>query len=112
MNQTRPVWSTPWLWISIAAVLLIGLAVSFWPSTTPLSDDGYDLTMALYNACNRRSEVAIEQLQDQVETKASAGQLSTDATSALRSVIDDAKAGRWQPAMVRCRELMDDQIKH
>jgi len=89
----------------------VGLVAFWWWPGRPvtLDDRGYDVTIALYRACNQQDNEAIEQLTEIVDALVAPDETKNSQTLALRAILEDADAGRWQNATRSCRTLLDAQ---
>ncbi len=97
-------------WLLVAAIAICLLAFLSWPrSTVELSDHGYDLTNALYRACNQQSIEGISKIEQLIGE--SEPELSAQSHAVLTSIISQAKSGRWKEATVECRQALDDQVQ-
>ncbi len=102
--------TTAW---SIAGVLvtIALIAFFFWPrSRIELDEHGYDLTTALYRVCNQRSNEGLAKVEALMTQAEGNPVLSNSSRDALSSIIASAKAGRWEEALVSCRQSMEDQV--
>lgn len=103
--------------LGVAAVIYVA-----WPSSTvTLDEPGYDVAVALYRACNQKNIEAVKHLDQRMEDlflrSGFAGDLrqtgpSDDAQHrALQQIVNEAQQGRWEQAMVSCRDLLQDQVR-
>lgn len=98
----------------IAIVLLSsGLALSAGgcggPAQIGPDRDVFKAVDALYTAVSLRESKLVDQCAKTLGDLESAGKLPGDAGSSLRSIIDDAKSGRWEPSQERLARFMEGQ---
>ena len=93
-----------------------------WPSSTvTLDEPGYDVAVALYRACNQKNIEAVKQLDQRMGAlflrsgfpgDSRQTRPSDDAQHrALQRIVDDAQQGRWERAMISCRDLLRAQVR-
>ncbi len=93
--------------VALVPIALIGLVVWYWLANrpAPISSDSYELTKALFAACNLEDPRRLEA----VETLLSKTSLPPGEHDHIREIVDTALDGRWQDAMRDARELLDSQ---
>jgi len=98
--------------IVLACLLLLGLAAWWYSQSSPkLSERHYDMTLALYRICNQQDADALQRFEAKVlKTSEDEGDVGTLPPS-LQGILDDARSGNWERAMLECREVMDSQIQ-
>ena len=100
-----------WAFAAAAAIGCIGLAWWFTQPPTRLDEDRYATALALYRACNQRSEVGLDQIETHLEEPALHLAGDDAALAAIRAIIRDARQSRWQQATEDCRDLLDSQVQ-
>ena len=106
-------------WAVAGCLLVVVAVVGVWllvPRRVKLSAHGYDVTIALYRACNQKSLAGLDQVQAMIadESKADAGEADEsdrNGADSIREIIAVAKSGQWQQASEACRKLMEDQVE-
>ena len=99
-----------WLIGLSVTVAIAGIVTFYWPrSPVELSDHGYDLTTALYRACNQRSVEGLSKIE-QLMAESEPG-LSDRSRDSLASIIAQAKSGDWKNASIACRQSLEDQVQ-
>ena len=93
----------------IAALSAIAIAGLLWylflQRDVRLSEHGYELSKALYAACNLEETkrlAAFERTLPQYP-------LSPEELSRMKPIVDLAHAGQWQTAAARARTLLESQ---
>ena len=98
--------------VRLLPVVVLVFAAAFWllrPAPVQLSEGQYKTTIALYRACNQRSDAGIDQIESLLAE--SNTEDSSEALDAIRMIIDDARQQRWREATKNCRNLLDDQAQ-
>lgn len=97
---------------ALLVAICCGLTVWYLTSSkTELNDQEYDLTVALYRVCNLRSEEGLVKIEDVLQQNVSSPESLTVQQAELDSIVQDARAGRWDAAMQACRDLLEDQVQ-
>ncbi|MCA9074684.1 MAG: hypothetical protein KDA93_06605 [Planctomycetaceae bacterium] len=78
-----------------------------YPQVSPKS---YELTKALYSACNRRNEEHLARVAEVLDSTKTAGDISDRESKWLHAIIDKARAGEWESAAREARQIMEDQV--
>lgn len=91
--------------------LLMGVCLSGcgYPQVSPKA---YELSKALYSACNRRSEEQLTRVVELIESHSSAGDINRRESEWLTAIVDQARARQWHQAMIEARQIMEDQAAH
>lgn len=69
----------------------------------------YEISKALYSACNRKSEEHLEQVADLVSESAKTGEITADEQEWLQNIVRKAESGNWEEAMLDARQMMEEQ---
>lgn len=98
----------------IAGAILLIMAISWgWARLPPpqLSDDPatFDTVDALFTALTTRDNQRLSDCAQRLEQAQQAGQLPAAAAARLTSIIEEAKAGKWEPAAKRLYQFMYGQ---
>ncbi len=88
-------------------VLLCCLAGCGYPKVSPKT---YEISKALYSACNRKSAEHVAKASELIETHHESGDLSKREAKWLREIVRNAESGSWEAATLEARQLMEDQI--
>jgi len=87
-----------------ALVLCLGSWL-FWPTRVSLSEDGYQVAIALYRVCNQQDENGLQSIEAMLDEQ------NDDASKlAIRQIVSQAKSGNWRDAATACRKILDDQV--
>ncbi|QDT35050.1 hypothetical protein [Thalassoglobus polymorphus] len=88
-------------------MLLCGLTGCGYPDVSPKT---YEISKALYSACNRKSDEHVSKISKLIESHLESGDLSEREAKWLRVIIHNAEEGRWEAATLEARQLMEDQV--
>ena len=91
----------------IVIMAMISLSGCGYPEVSP---QAYEVTKALYSACNRQSETHLTKIEELITERLEDSKISESEAEWLREIITNAKSGEWESAMLECREIMEDQI--
>ena len=95
--------------IALALGIVVLLTAGAWwllrSEPVPLSGVGYELTSALYAACNLEDAKRL----DAVVNKLAQQSLGTEEREEVMSIVTLAKDGRWQDAAALARRLLESQ---
>lgn len=91
--------------LSLAALLLAGCG----SPQMGADREAFKAVDALYTAVSLRDNKLVDQCAGQLRELRTAGKLPDDAAAALDSIIDEAKAGRWEPSQLRLASFMEAQ---
>lgn len=95
--------------IALALVLVVLLTAGAWwllrSKPVPLSGVGYDLTSALYAACNLEDAKRLDAVVSKLEQQS----LATEEREEVMSIVTLAKDGQWQDAAAMARRLLESQ---
>lgn len=89
------------------------LTAAFWaggcgyPEVSPRT---YEISKALYSACNRRSEDHLTKVAGQIAASRDAGEITGSEATWLEDIVATARGGDWEAAMLETRQMMEDQI--
>ncbi len=89
------------------ALLLWCLAGCGYPEVSPKT---YEISKALYSACNRQSEEHLSKVAELIESHLENGELTEREAKWLREIVQEAESGNWEAATLEARQLMEDQI--
>lgn len=78
-----------------------------YPTVSPKT---YEIAKALYSACNRQSDAHVELVSETIQAAKDGGEITSREASWLETIVDQARQGEWEAAMLECRKLMEDQI--
>jgi hypothetical protein len=96
----------------VGLVSTVAIAVTCWYFLTGeeirLSEKGYELSKALYAACNLEDTKRLEAFVKAMDQHSP----SPEEQSKLRPIVELAQSGRWQDAADRARSLLQSQDKH
>lgn len=109
-NQPK---QTRWfLGIAGIAVVLTAAAWFLSDSRVELSEQDYDVTIALYRVCNQQSLVGLEKIEAVLTANGRDPSEQSESAKSIHRIIDQAKAGDWKEAKIACRQLLEDQVQH
>ena len=74
-----------------------------------VSPRAYEISKALYSACNRKSTEHLEQSAEIVEESFEEGEITESEQQWFREIISKAEGGDWKQAMLDARSMMEDQ---
>ena len=95
---------------AIGVVMLL-ICPGVWGCGYPeVSPKSYELSKALYSACNRRSDEHVSRVVELVTVTQAAGEISDRESKWLRAIADQAREGEWEAATLEARQIMEDQI--
>ena len=89
------------------------MAVLLWPRDNygGMSEQGYEITMALYAACNAQSPERLSAVEAIVSSSADQDQINPQELDWFNSVFDEAREGNWQAAAKQSREILMAQVE-
>ncbi len=97
-----------WRRLGVVVILFcLGTWGCGYPEVSPTS---YELSKALYSACNRRSEEGLSKVIELVDSTQAAGEISKRESEWLRGIVDQAREGDWEAATLEARQIMEDQV--
>lgn len=95
--------------IALALLLVVLLTAGAWwllrSKPVELSGMGYDLTSALYAACNLEDVKRLDAVVSKLEQQS----LGTEEREEVMSIVTLAKEGQWQDAAALARRLLESQ---
>lgn len=95
--------------IALALGLVVLLTAGAWwllrSKPVPLSGVGYELTSALYAACNLEDAKRLDAVVSKLEQQS----LATEEREEVMSIVTLAKEGQWQDAAALARRLLESQ---
>ena len=104
MNATK-------ILVGLILVIAIGAtAFLLWPNMPTMSERGNEAATALLSATNRKDEKAVQAVETQIQAWVTDGVLTTSDEEVLTSIIDLAKAKKWDKANEKARQLKEAQI--
>lgn len=91
--------------------LLAGICLSGcgYPQVSPTA---YELSKALYSACNRQSEEQLTRVVELIDSHSSAGDINDKESKWLTAIVEQARNRQWNQAMIEARQIMEDQATH
>ncbi|MFG0332969.1 MAG: hypothetical protein ACF8TS_06355 [Maioricimonas sp. JB049] len=92
----------------LAAACLIGVSGCGYPEVSPTT---YELAKALYSACNRRSEEHVEKVDALAGAALKADEITEKESRWIRQIVEQARGGKWEPAALEARQMMEDQVR-
>ncbi|MGV3484314.1 MAG: hypothetical protein ACO1RT_07840 [Planctomycetaceae bacterium] len=101
-------WPSPVRGIAVFSALM-AIAILGWylfsNRHVQLSENGYELSKALYAACNLADPARLAAFESTLPRYP----LTPEERSKMEPILDLAKAGQWQDAAVRARALLESQ---
>lgn len=93
----------------IAAMLglLLNSGGCGYPEVSPRT---YEISKALYSACNRHSAEHLDKACEALESAAEAEEISESEKTWLMAIVDQARDGEWDSAALEARTILEDQI--
>ncbi len=73
-----------------------------------VSDDGYQILLALDSTCARQQSDRLAQIERMIEAHSAFSQAESNG---LQEIINEAKSGGWTEARQMTRDLMRSQIR-
>ena len=103
------------LWpLAALAVLLIGLAVVYWPAgrkyPPATSREAYVIMDALHTACNTKNSGSLDKIEAYIAREKAEGKLGAAEEDAFARIIATARAGRWSEADREAFRFSQDQV--
>ena len=98
------------VWGIAAAGLLAAIALLIPRGYGLLSEQGYQISLATYSACNRKDTDTLNELVELIQAGQTTGELSKQESGWLIDIIETARSGDWDAAMQEARQLLDDQV--
>jgi len=112
MGTSKSETSLPQVGAGIVAVAIITTGLWWWMRPpAPLSENGYDLTIALYRVCNQRSDEGLQRIEQLLDESRSTGEASDPSHGIVAAIVAEAKAGDWESAAQASRRALEDQVK-
>ncbi len=109
----RPHSRLPWA-LAALAVLIIGLAVVWWPPghTYPpaTSREAYVIMDALHTACNTKNAGSLGKIEAWIAREKAEGKLGAGEEDAFARIIATARAGQWSEADGEAVRFSQDQV--
>ncbi len=103
------------LWqLAALAVLLIGLAVVYWPAghkyPPATSREAYLIMDAVHTACNTKNSGSLDKIEAYIAREKAEGKLGEAEEDAFAGIIATARAGRWSEAEQEAFHFSQDQV--
>ncbi|WP_417738854.1 hypothetical protein [Rosistilla oblonga] len=112
MGTSKSETSLPQFGLGIVAVAMVAAGLWWWMRPpAPLSENGYDLTIALYRVCNQRSDEGLQRIEQLLDESRSTGEASDPSHGIVAAIVAQAKAGDWESAARASRRALEDQVK-
>jgi len=106
---SRLVWS-----LAALAILLIGLAVVYWPAgrkyPPATSREAYVIMDALHTACNTKNSGSLDKIEVYIAREKAEGKLGAAEEDVFARIIATARAGRWSEADREAFRFSQDQV--
>ena len=100
--------------LAALAVLLIGLAVVWWPRghkyPPATSREAYVLMDALHTACNTKNAGSLDKIEAWIAREKAEGKLGAGEEDAFARIIATARAGGWSEADGEAVRFSQDQV--
>lgn len=77
-----------------------------------VSGKTYEISKALYSACNRQSDEQLTKIESVISNAIESEEISAQESKWLNQIIKTARDGDWEAATAESRKLMEDQIKY
>ena len=100
-----------WKSVALSYLLLVFTGVVGCSRYSAISPEAYQYTKALYSVCNRRDELRLTNVAQQIDTARAESQLTANEADWLDEIIIVAQAGNWQEATRNARQLMEAQVE-
>ncbi|QDV71534.1 hypothetical protein Poly24_52710 [Rosistilla carotiformis] len=112
MGTSKSETSLPRLGLGMVAVAMVAAGLWWWMRPpAPLSENGYDLTIALYRVCNQRSDEGLERIEQLLDESRAATAAVDPSHGIVAAIVAKAKAGDWEAAARASRQALEDQVK-
>lgn len=100
--------------LSALAILLIGLAVVFWPRghkyPSATSREAYIIMDTLHTACNTKNAGSLDKIEAWIAREKTAGKIGPDEENVFARIIATARAGGWSEADGEAVRFSQDQV--
>ena len=93
-----------WLWSGLLLAVLPGCGPS------AVSPQTYELSKALYSACNLKQTDRLELIADLIESSLADSEITEVECQRLREAVALGEAGQWKVASELARRILEDQI--
>lgn len=114
-NQAVETSPTLRLGLGLMAVLMVCLAVVYWPGCRQYPEATHPQTLRLikllYTACNTQSEPRLAEFEKELQAIRQTSALSTAEEQAFTAIIDLARQGHWTQAQDQCYKFAQDQVR-
>ena len=94
--------------LSMTALIILLMTGCGYPT---VSTDTYELTQALYSACNRENDEHLCAVDLLIDQKHESGRITDREAEWLRDISSQAHRGDWETATGQARQIMLDQVK-
>lgn len=102
-----------WL-LAVAGVLLVPLAVVWWPGCReypPVSSpESLTLVRRLYTACNTKDEARLAGVETRLAELSAEGKVTAEEKRKFEAIIAKARGGKWTDAEKMARKFAQDQL--
>ena len=90
---------------------LVVIVACLWPRSAyqDMSSQGYEITIALYAACNAESEDRVAEIESMVSARLNDQQIDEREAEWFQEVFEFAKEGDWRRAAIQSREILAAQ---
>ncbi|MEO1617940.1 MAG: hypothetical protein AAFV88_18950 [Planctomycetota bacterium] len=92
-------------------ILAVAAFIGLSKDKTNLSQNEYDITMALYRVCNQQSTEGLRKVSEILDGSLITSSSPSEGLERLKSIIRLADEGAWQNARRQCRQLLEEQVE-
>ena len=112
MERSQQAWNRVSVCYAALGTLAILAALSWclWPTKLELSDDTYDVAIALYRVCNQQDDEGLRLIQRKLDELKNLVASDDPAITHLQHIVDEARSGSWTAAMRHTRKALEDQV--
>ena len=98
--------------LTSVAAFVIALVVSIWWLSRgygEVSHQTYEFSMALYSACQSKSEERLNQIEKLLDE---ASEIPEHERRWVEQIISRARDDNWESAANNARQMMEDQVRY
>lgn len=101
------------LTLLLGLIVLLGLAfaVRGCGGYGEVGHEAYQHAKALYSICNRQDAARLEKFSATLTQAREAETITTQEHAWMDDIITEARAGNWEQATAKSRQLMEDQVE-
>lgn len=96
--------------VSLSFLTLGCLLLNIGCGYPEVSPQTYQLSKALYTACNCRNEEHLDKACEALETAAESEEITEKEAKWLMAIVDQAREGEWELAATEARSILEDQV--